>query len=140
MNRPQHLLLSRLPLSCCRAALAVACAAGLCAAALAQAAPPTTTTPAAMTQATEPQAKPSTEQRIVRIRVEDEGSRIDEVRYGGQTQSVTVSSKGRLPDYELLPADGARSRANSGAPSSANGAANGRDTAGGQRVWNMLRF
>ncbi|MCJ0764135.1 hypothetical protein [Variovorax terrae] len=70
------------------------------------------------------------DQRIERIRVEDGGSRIDEVRYGGETQSITVQPKANVPEYEVLPLDGARSRPN------------GLDTPGptGQRVWNVIKF
>ena len=32
-------------------------------------------------------------QRVERIRIEDGGSRVDEVRVGGQTQSITVQPK-----------------------------------------------
>ncbi|RYX90703.1 MAG: hypothetical protein EOO28_28625 [Comamonadaceae bacterium] len=71
------------------------------------------------------------EQRIERIRIEDDGSVVEEVRYGGQAQSINVSPKAPVPDYEIVPADSARSRglsrdALSGAP--------------GQRVWNVFRF
>ena len=55
-----------------------------------------------------------------RILVEDAGSRIDELRVGGQTQSITVQPKvGNLPEYEVQPSDGVRNReaARSAAPS-----------------------
>jgi len=70
-------------------------------------------------------------QRIERIHHEDAGSTVDEVRHGGQTQSITVQPKTNVPPYEVLPADGPRS----GTPSrdSAPGAA-------GQRVWNLRKF
>lgn len=68
-------------------------------------------------------------QRVERIRVEDKGSRVDEVRIGGQTQSITVTPKvGDMPAYEVQPSDGVRSRSRSSA-----------DTTG-PRVWNMLKF
>ena len=51
-------------------------------------------------------------QRTERIRVEDEGSRVDELRVGGQTQSITVQPKtGDMPEYEVQSPHGARSRA-----------------------------
>ena len=53
-------------------------------------------------------------QKVERIRHEDAGSVIDEVRYGGQTQSITVQPKANVPGYEIQP--------------------------GGTRVWNVLRF
>lgn len=71
-------------------------------------------------------------QKIERIRVEDAGSRIDEVRYGGQTQSITVQPKSGAPEYEFQPADGARSR-----PADRR---EGLSSASGQRVWNLIKF
>ena len=69
-------------------------------------------------------------QRTERIRVEDEGSRIDELRIGGQTQSITVQPKvGNLPEYEVQPSDGVRNRARNGA-----------ETDTGSRVWNLKKF
>ena len=65
-----------------------------------------------------------------RILVEDAGSRIDELRVGGQTQSITVQPKvGNLPKYEVQPSDGVRNRARNGA-----------ETDTGTRVWNLKKF
>ena len=71
-------------------------------------------------------------QVIQRIRTEDAGSRIDEVRVGGQTQSITVQPKTgvNIPAYEVKPSD----TANGAAPSTSKG-----DTTG-SRVWNVLKF
>ncbi len=72
------------------------------------------------------------DQTIERIRTEDAGTRIDEVRVGGETQSITVQPKtGRnTPAYEVKPADSAKGNA----PSPSNGDTNG------SRVWNVLKF
>ena len=71
-------------------------------------------------------------QRTERIRVEDEGSRVDELRVGGQTQSITVQPKtGDLPEYEVQSPDGTRSRA---------GSRNGAETNTAPRVWNVIKF
>ena len=71
-------------------------------------------------------------QRTQRIQVEDAGSRVDEVRVGGQTQSISVQPKsGDMPSYEVQSPDGARSRA---------GARNGAETNTAPRVWNVLKF
>jgi hypothetical protein len=43
------------------------------------------------------------EQKIERIRHEDAGSRIDELRVGGETKHITVSPKGSAPAYEVPP-------------------------------------
>jgi hypothetical protein len=71
------------------------------------------------------------DQRIERIRLEDNGSVVEEVHYGGQAQSITVSPKASVPAYEIVPADGVRSRGLSRDALSA---------APGQRVWNLLSF
>jgi hypothetical protein len=71
-------------------------------------------------------------QRVERIHVEDAGASIDEVRYGGQTQSITVQPKANVPEYEIQPTDLARSR-----PADHR---DGMSNATGQRVWNILKF
>ena len=81
-------------------------------------------------QALPPAGRP--EQTIQHIRTEDAGSRIDEVRVGGVTQSIVVQPKTGtdLPAYEVKPSDTARGAA----PSTSKG-----DTTGA-RVWNVLKF
>ena len=69
------------------------------------------------------------EKRTENIRVEDAGTRIDEVRVGGETTSITVTPKGGLPEYEIVPSDGIHN------PPTGN-----RDSAGGSRVWKILGF
>jgi hypothetical protein len=71
-------------------------------------------------------------QRIERIVHEDAGSRIEEVRYGGQTQSITVQPKADVPAYEIDPGDVSRAR-----PADQR---NGLSGTGGQRFWNVFRF
>ena len=71
-------------------------------------------------------------QRTERIQIEDAGSRVDELRVGGQTQSISVQPKtGSMPSYEVQSPDGARSRA---------GSQNGAETTTAPRVWNVLKF
>ena len=48
-----------------------------------------------------PSGKP--EQKIERIRHEDAGSRIDELRVGGESKHITVQPKGDAPAYEVAP-------------------------------------
>lgn len=74
---------------------------------------------------------PRKNQKIEHIRVEDDANRIDEVRVGGQTQSVTVQPKSGAPAYELAPDDGARTRPGD----SRDGFAERK-----QRRWNVLGF
>jgi hypothetical protein len=71
-------------------------------------------------------------QRIERIHVEDAGVKIDELRYGGQTQSIKVQPKANVPEYEIQPLDLAHSR-----PADQRG---GLGSATGQRVWNLFNF
>ncbi|MDI1244924.1 MAG: hypothetical protein PSV24_05940 [Rhodoferax sp.] len=47
--------------------------------------------------------------RIEHIHVEDAGARIDEVRVGGETKSITVQPKGDMPAYQVAPKTGERS-------------------------------
>lgn len=76
------------------------------------------------------QNAPHQNQRTERIRVEDGGSRVDELRIGGQTQSITVQPKvGDLPAYEVQPSDGVRNRSQNGAEATT-----------GSRVWNVMKF
>ena len=72
------------------------------------------------------------EPKIQRIVVEDGGSRIDELRVGGQVQNITVQPKADVPAYEIQPTDLARSR-----PGDHR---DGMSQATGQRVWNVFRF
>lgn len=70
-----------------------------------------------------------TNQRVERIRIEDEGSRVDELRVGGQTRNITVTPKvTEMPAYEVQPSEGERNRSRSGS-----------DTTG-PRVWNIRKF
>lgn len=79
-----------------------------------------------------PAAPGRAEQRIERIQIEDAGSRIDELRVGGQTQSIVVSPRGGMPAYDVLP-DGTGRNLTRG--ERGNGAASG-----GTRVWKLLSF
>jgi hypothetical protein len=88
-------------------------------------------TPPAPTEAPE-QLEGRKNQRIERIHVEDAGVKIDELRYGGQTQSIKVQPKANVPEYEIQPPNLAHSR-----PADERG---GLGNATGQRVWNLFSF
>ncbi|MDB5752158.1 MAG: hypothetical protein JWP65_2579 [Ramlibacter sp.] len=79
-----------------------------------------------------PELDPRKNQKIERIRTEDGGNRIEEVRVGGETQSITVQPKAAVPPYEMQPNDLARSR-----PAERREGLSG---GGSQRVWNLLAF
>ena len=71
-----------------------------------------------------------TDKKIERIRTEDAGTRIDELRVGGETQQITVQPKTGGAAYEVKPAEGARGSAPAAASNDTNGS----------RVWNVLKF
>lgn len=71
---------------------------------------------------------------IERLQVDESGVRVDETRVRGETQSITVTPKGRLPAYSLVPATANRPP-QSGARDSGGGSATG-----GARVWNIFGF
>ncbi len=100
---------------------------------LAQTAPAASAAPAAapLPEAAAP-AGGRPDKATQRIRTEDAGSRIDEVRVGGETQSITVQPKtgNNLPAYEVKPSDTAKSSSPTSSSSDTNGA----------RVWNVLKF
>lgn len=79
-----------------------------------------------------PTASSRPDKTIEHIRTEDAGTRIDEVRVGGETQSITVQPKtgNNLPAYEVKPSDGTKGSPHSSSSSDTNGA----------RVWNVLKF
>ena len=71
-------------------------------------------------------------QKVERIHIEDKSTTIDEVRYGGQTESVVVQPKGDVPEYEIQPSNLSRSR-----PADRRG---GMSDATGTPVWNFFKF
>jgi len=79
----------------------------------------------------EADGEPRKNQKIERLHTEDDGATIDELRVGGQTQSVTVKPKAAVPAYEIQPNDMARTR-----PADSREGMAGRS----QRVWNVLGF
>ena len=91
-------------------------------------------TPAADSAPTAQAAKPAgparPDKKIERIRTEDAGTRIDELRVGGETQQITVQPKTGGAAYEVRPAEGARGTAPAAASNDTNGS----------RVWNVLKF
>jgi hypothetical protein len=76
-----------------------------------------------------PRAKADATRRSRTIHTEDSGASVDEVRYGGRTQSINVKPKSNMPGYEVLPADQA-----DGAPGLL------RDRCQRPRVWNVMKF
>ena len=68
------------------------------------------------------------EQRAERIRHEDALTRVDELRVGGETRSITVQPKNGAPAYEVVPATGGED------PSAT------RNGSSGKSRWRLLDF
>lgn len=68
----------------------------------------TTTQPAAASATVQRDAPGKVQARIEHIHVEDAGASIDEIRVGGDTQSITVLPKGGMPAYQVAPKTGER--------------------------------
>ncbi len=93
-------------------------------------APAPVAAPPARVEAPAPATSGRPDQAVQRIRTEDAGTRIDELRVGGETQQITVQPKTGGAAYEVKPAEGARGTA----PASTSNETNG------SRVWNVLKF
>ncbi|WP_295956391.1 hypothetical protein [Rhodoferax sp.] len=72
------------------------------------------------------------DQRIQHIEVQDADVRINELRVGGETQTITVKPTNGLPAYEVIPANGARNRTIDGR--------DGGQGSVGSRVWKLFNF
>lgn len=68
-------------------------------------------------------------QRVEFIELEDQGSHVQELRSGGQTQHIQVQPKASVPAYDVQPADQSRMRDSEAGP--------GRT---GRRTWKILSF
>jgi hypothetical protein len=80
--------------------------------------------------AASPAATLPNEPAVQHTRIEDEGSRVEEVRIRGEVRRITVTPKvGTTVPYEVLPAEGSRDLSQSGSRGVA-----------GQRVWHILTF
>ena len=80
----------------------------------------------------DPAAPGRRNQKIERIVHEDSGSRIEELRVGGQTQNITVQPKAEVPEYQVEPANMARQRERQDR--------SGSSESGGTRSWTVLKF
>lgn len=95
------------------------------------AAVPATAPPTAVERTVNPGDK-QIEQKVEHIHHEDAGSRVDELRVGGQTKSITVQPKtANVPQYHITPSVGARQQ-----PSQRDGV----EADGTQRTWRVLGF
>jgi hypothetical protein len=69
-------------------------------------------------------------ERIERITHEDSLSRVDELRVGGQTRSITVTPKNGAPAYDIAPAPGGADLSDGNATSGSTG----------KSRWRILNF
>lgn len=79
-----------------------------------------------------PSTRAPTESRTKRIHIEDSGTRIDELRVGGETRAITVAPKSGMPAYDLAPAT---ANLSPGTTERTGAGANG-----GARTWKILGF
>ena len=90
------------------------------------------TTPAAAPRAEAAPLPERSEPNIKHTVIEDEGSRIDELRVRGQVQHVVVTPKvGPKKSYEIIVGRDGRAQFDG---------TGGADSAVGKRVWNVLAF
>jgi hypothetical protein len=87
--------------------------------------------PAADPSATAPARPVGSEPAVRQTVIEDDATRIDELRVRGPLQRIVVTSKGTRQSYEIITGDGSRDL---------GFAANTSRGAAGKRVWNVLQF
>ena len=85
-------------------------------------------TPATLPRDSAPPPTAGTEQKIERIRHEDASTRIDELRVGGETKSITVTPKGDTPAYQVPPESNNRNPASTDRERSGSGG------------WNIFKY
>ncbi|HYP84551.1 hypothetical protein [Variovorax sp.] len=70
-------------------------------------------------------------QKIERIHIDDGGTKVDELRVGGETKDITVTPRGNMPQYEVVPRN--KTRTNNQGEGDAGGGT-------GPALWNVLKF
>ena len=89
-------------------------------------------TPTALAAEVSEASGPIADAKVVETVIEDDSTRIEELRVRGQTQKVTAQPKNsKLPSYEIIMGDGSRDL------SPGAGTTRG---ASGRRVWSVLNF
>lgn len=72
--------------------------------------------------------------KVERITHEDGGSKVEELRVGGQTRHIEVTTKSGLPAYQIHPADGSQG------PASPAGQRSGLAGSPGRSSWRLFDF
>lgn len=85
---------------------------------------------AAFAQTATPAPPTVVEQRTERIQHKDAGSQIDELRIGGETRRIDVSTQTNLPAYQVTPPSANEAPASGGQ----------RTGSGGKTSWRMFNF
>jgi len=68
--------------------------------------PTATAAAAAASAAVQPDTPARVQPRVEHLQLEDSNARIDEIRVGGETQSITVQPKNDMPAYQVAPKTG----------------------------------
>jgi hypothetical protein len=80
----------------------------------------------AQAPAPEPSGNSGIEPKTERIIHHDRGSRIEELRVGGQTRSIQVDTNSQVPGYQVQPIDPSQSNQDKGAA--------------GKSSWRVIKF
>ena len=76
----------------------------------------------------------STPPKVERIVHEDAGSRVQELKVGGQTKQIEVQTKTDLPAYQIKPTDAAQG------PANPDGQRTGTAGTAGRATWRLFNF
>jgi hypothetical protein len=71
---------------------------------------------------------------VERIVHEDAGSRVQELKVGGQTKQIEVQTKTDLPAYQINPADAVQG------PANPDGQRTGNAGSAGRATWRLFKF
>ena len=85
-------------------------------------------------QTLQPEPTQSTSPKVERIVHEDAGSRVQELKVGGQTRQIEVQTKADLPPYQINPADAAQG------PANPDGQRTGNAGTAGRATWRLFNF
>ena len=85
-------------------------------------------------QTLQPEPTQSPSPKVERIVHEDAGSRVQELKVGGQTKQIEVQTKADLPAYQINPADAAQG------PANPDGQRTGNAGTAGRATWRLFNF
>jgi hypothetical protein len=85
-------------------------------------------------QTLQPELPQTPSPKVERIVHEDAGSRVQELKVGGQTKQIEVQTKADLPAYQINPADAAQG------PANPDGQRTGNAGTAGRATWRLFNF